>query len=160
MVSCVCSIRTGTTEHHRRDSSAVSPSDGSPPTMWRHFLWTSGGGAAMRNESWVWPEVGMPGRAAREQSLWGRHCNEWIQKDSIRSFKAYLKTLLYLGGSSHKYNFCRDKNMFVATKRLSNMEFPKVLRPLLFSIYPLLLTSLYSSKHVVDFLQRHNNPQQ
>ena len=26
-----------------------------------------GGGGAMRNESWVWPEVGMPGRAGREQ---------------------------------------------------------------------------------------------
>ena len=38
-------------------SSAVFPSDGSLPTIWRHFLWTSGGGAAMRNEPWVWPEV-------------------------------------------------------------------------------------------------------
>ena len=44
-------------------SSAGSPSDGSPPTIRRHFLWTSGDGATMRNESWVWPQVGMPGRA-------------------------------------------------------------------------------------------------
>ena len=42
-------------------SSAVFPSDGSLPTIWRHFLWTSGGGAAMRNEPWVWPEVGDAG---------------------------------------------------------------------------------------------------
>ena len=55
-------------------SSAVSPSDGSPPTIWPLLLWTSGGGAAMRNESWMWPEVGMPGRAA--QCLWGRR--RWL----------------------------------------------------------------------------------
>ena len=54
-------------------SSAVSPSDGSPPTIWGLLLWTSEGGAAIRNKSWAWPEVGMPGRAAREQCLWGRH---------------------------------------------------------------------------------------
>ena len=38
-------------------SSAEFPSDGSLPTIWHHFLWTSGGGAAMRNEPWVWPKV-------------------------------------------------------------------------------------------------------
>ena len=38
-------------------SSAVFPSDGSRPTIWRHFLWTSGGRSAMRNEPWLWPEV-------------------------------------------------------------------------------------------------------
>ena len=42
MVSCVCwRIRTGLTEHHISDSlgsSAVSPSDGSPPMIWRP-LW-------------------------------------------------------------------------------------------------------------------------
>ena len=39
-------------------SSAVFPSVGSLPTIWRLLLWTSGGGAAMRNEPWVWPKVG------------------------------------------------------------------------------------------------------
>ena len=29
-------------------------------------LW---GGGTMQNESWVWPEVRMPGRVAREQCL-------------------------------------------------------------------------------------------
>ena len=65
VVSCVCSIRTGTTEHHRSDSAAVSPSDGSPPEtltdvvslIWRLLLRTSGGGATMQNEPWLWPEV-------------------------------------------------------------------------------------------------------
>ena len=59
MVSCVCSVRTGTTEHHRSDSAAV-----------QCFLWmaayqrsdvSSGGGAMMQNEPWVWPKVGDAG---------------------------------------------------------------------------------------------------
>ena len=29
------------------------------------ILWTPGGGASVRREPWVWPEVGMPGQAAR-----------------------------------------------------------------------------------------------
>ena len=29
-------------------------------------LWTSGGGAMMWNEPWVWPEVGMQGQAVLE----------------------------------------------------------------------------------------------
>ena len=75
-------------------SSAVFPLDGSPPMICRHFLWTSGGRAAMRNEPRVWPEVGMPGRAAREQCLWGRH--RWW--DSKTKYKKYLllSTLLQL----------------------------------------------------------------
>ena len=51
----------------------MSPSDGSPLTTWRHFLWNSVGGTTMRNESWVWPEAVTPERAAREQCVWGRH---------------------------------------------------------------------------------------
>ena len=53
-------------------SSAVFPSDGSPPMVWL-LLWTSGGGAAMRNEPWVWLEVGNAGTSSTEQCLWGWH---------------------------------------------------------------------------------------
>ena len=42
-------------------SSAVIPSDGGLPTIWRLLLWTSGGRATMWNEPWVWPEVGDAG---------------------------------------------------------------------------------------------------
>ena len=48
-------------------SIAASTSDGSPPTIWRHFLWTSGGWAMMRNEPWVRLVTRVPGRAAQEQ---------------------------------------------------------------------------------------------
>ena len=49
-------------------SSAVFPSEGSPPTIWRLPLWTSGGGVTMRNEPWVWPEVGGAARDERRGS--------------------------------------------------------------------------------------------
>ena len=59
MVSCICSVRTGTIEHHRSDSAVVQclllmaarqQSDVSS-------CGPQGGGAAMQNEPWVWPEV-------------------------------------------------------------------------------------------------------
>ena len=60
MVSCICSVRTGTTEHCQSDSAAVqclllmaahqrSDISSSGP---------QGGKATMRNEPWVWTEVG------------------------------------------------------------------------------------------------------
>ena len=54
--------------HYLTHSSSVSASDGSPATMRRLLLWTSGGGAAMRNESWAWPEVWDDGSSS--SSLW------------------------------------------------------------------------------------------
>ena len=64
MVSCACSIRTGTTEHHRSDSAAAQCFLRMAAHQ-RSDVTSCGpldGGAAMRNEPWVWrPKVGDAG---------------------------------------------------------------------------------------------------
>ena len=84
----------------------LSRSDGSPPMAWRHFLWTYVGGATMRNESSVWPEVGMPGRAAREQCLWGRHrlwdCNNNNNDNNSNNINNNNSIELQTGNVVHK----------------------------------------------------------
>ena len=78
--------------------STVSPSDGSPPTTWCHFLWISVGGATMWNESWVWPEVGTPGRVSDVIDCC-RHCDvtrkarsAWIRCKASRFSNFCVKT--------------------------------------------------------------------
>lgn len=48
-------------------SSVVSPSEGSPPTVWNLLLWTFGSRATMQNELWMWLGLGVPGWVA-----WGQ----------------------------------------------------------------------------------------
>ena len=53
--------------------SAVFPSAGSLPTIWRLILWTYGGRVAMRNGPWIWLEVEMLERVEWEKCIWGRY---------------------------------------------------------------------------------------
>ena len=71
-------------------SSVVFPLDGNLPTVWLHFLWTSGGRARCRMSPGCGRRWGMPGRAAREQCLWGRHRWWDSKKQTKKNKKLYL----------------------------------------------------------------------
>ena len=107
------------------------------------LLWTSGGGAAMRNEPWVWPKVGDAGTSGagavplRSAQMMGQQKKKKKKKSNSDRFSTYR----------------RVKSIHVAEKYLNDItitKFRDTLIRLCFGINELKVNERYGSDNVTN----------